>query len=392
MKRIYFGGDLITMEAVSDQEAVYVEDGVIRGVGSRELMEVLAGPSAERVDLRGRTMMPAFIDSLGHLGGGQDSGREKEDLGQRLSRLDKVQRLYLSSGIATAQEGEAQSGQWELLHAAAERGRLKLDTVCCLDMNLNQELLRKNRAFLGRYHNRLKIGGYQLTLDSSSGGLRYGDERVETLLETCIRERVQVIAQCNGEEAADQLIKCFERALTGTGVEIGAIHPVLAGGKYLRVDQLEIMARLQIMVSFPIANTYEEGDEILRDFGKHRCAAVYPVQTALGEGVSVTFHQSPGWTSPDLIRVVWSAVNRLSRDGQVVGEVQRVSVREALKAVTISAARQYREDNIKGSIREGKIADLLVLSDNPFKLPPEELDRIKVLAVIKDGEAVYSKS
>ncbi|HEB83051.1 MAG TPA: amidohydrolase, partial [Gammaproteobacteria bacterium] len=66
-----------------------------------------------------------------------------------------------------------------------------------------------------------------------------------------------------------------------------------------------------------------------------------------------------------------------------------ISVMDALKASTINAAYQLKEEKIKGSIEPGKLADFVVLSDNPLNIDPMKLKDIKVLETIKEGQTVY---
>ena len=86
---------------------------------------------------------------------------------------------------------------------------------------------------------------------------------------------------------------------------------------------------------------------------------------------------------------VWCAVNRISRNRQVIGSEQKIPVYEALKAVTIDAAYQYFEENDKGSIRTGKRADLVILDKSPLDVKPEDLREIRVLETIKDGTSIF---
>ncbi len=69
-----------------------------------------------------------------------------------------------------------------------------------------------------------------------------------------------------------------------------------------------------------------------------------------------------------MLHAVWTAVNRVTRSGAVIGADQRIGVYDALKGVTINAAYEYFEENEKGSIKPGKRADLVILSDNPLKV------------------------
>jgi predicted amidohydrolase YtcJ len=87
----------------------------------------------------------------------------------------------------------------------------------------------------------------------------------------------------------------------------------------------------------------------------------------------------PGYSQP-------SAVNRISRGGVIIGPDQRVTPREALKAITINAADQYSEKTSKGSIEASKLADLVILSGNPLTVPVDTIKNIKVVETLKEGK------
>ena len=75
----------------------------------------------------------------------------------------------------------------------------------------------------------------------------------------------------------------------------------------------------------------------------------------------------------------------------MLGSEQCIDVYEALKGVTINAAYEYREENIKGTIEAGKKADLVILSDNPIKVKSENIKDIDIISTIKDGNIVYNR-
>jgi predicted amidohydrolase YtcJ len=90
-----------------------------------------------------------------------------------------------------------------------------------------------------------------------------------------------------------------------------------------------------------------------------------------------------------MMRLVWSAVNRVSRSGAVIGSAERVSPFIALKAVTAWAAWQYFEDDTKGTLENGRRADLVVLERNPLKVDPMTIRDIRVMETIKDGKTIW---
>ena len=93
-----------------------------------------------------------------------------------------------------------------------------------------------------------------------------------------------------------------------------------------------------------------------------------------------------------MLETIWCAVNRKTKNGVILGENQRISPIDALKAVTINAAYQYFEEDIKGSIETGKQADFVILNENPIEVEPDKIKDIIVLETIKNGEVIYKKS
>ena len=89
------------------------------------------------------------------------------------------------------------------------------------------------------------------------------------------------------------------------------------------------------------------------------------------------------------LRLVWAAVNRLTTSGQVLGEGERIDVASALRAITIDAAFQHFEEDLKGSLEPGKLADLVVLERSPLAVRPEEIGDIPVLETIVGGKSVF---
>ena len=85
-----------------------------------------------------------------------------------------------------------------------------------------------------------------------------------------------------------------------------------------------------------------------------------------------------------MFETIWCAVNRTTRDGKVLGEDEKISVLEAIKTVTINAAYQYGEEEIKGSLKAGKNANMIIINKNPLKIDKDEIKDI-----IRDMNNIY---
>jgi hypothetical protein len=141
--------------------------------------------------------------------------------------------------------------------------------------------------------------------------------------------------------------------------------------------------------SFFTEHTFYFGETHVKQRGKEQAYFLSPMRAAIDKGLRPTNHTDFNVSPLDQMFVMWSAVNRLSRGGEVIGPDQRVTPLEALKAITINAAYQYFEEKSKGSIEPGKLADLVILDKNPLTVAPDAIKDIKVVETIKEGKTVY---
>jgi predicted amidohydrolase YtcJ len=115
------------------------------------------------------------------------------------------------------------------------------------------------------------------------------------------------------------------------------------------------------------------------------------MRDAIQKGLRPTNHTDFVVAPLDQMFMLWSAVNRVSRAGSVIGGDQRVTPLEGLKAMTINVAYQYGEQASKGSLEVGKLADLVILDKNPLKVDPMSIKDIKVIETIKEGKTIFTR-
>ena len=108
-------------------------------------------------------------------------------------------------------------------------------------------------------------------------------------------------------------------------------------------------------------------------------------RTALDEGVAMTIHSDAPVTPLAPLFTAWVAVNRRTMTGAELGPAQRISVMEALKAITLDAAYTLKLDHEIGSIECGKRADFAVLGDDPTAVGPMGLKDVPVLGTVSGG-------
>jgi predicted amidohydrolase YtcJ len=150
------------------------------------------------------------------------------------------------------------------------------------------------------------------------------------------------------------------------------------------------MAELGVLPSFYAVHPYFWGDWHRLSFGEARASFISPLRATLDRGIPLTIHNDSPVVPPDILRLVSIAVNRETRSGFVLGPDQRVTVMEALHAVTLGAAYQYFEEDEKGSIEVGKRADFVVLAHDPRTVASDELADIAIVETLSRGATVYS--
>ena len=323
-------------------------------------------------------------------------------------QVKEAQKIYASNGITTVQDGMVAKPLYNLLSAFAEMGILKLDVIGYLDLATATDLMHNGNPYINQYHNNFKIGGYKMFLDGSPQGLTawmetpyvgqgdycgypiHTDEETHDLIKKALEDGQQLLAHCNGDAAAEQYIQEFTKVKTELGIQ-DTHRPVMIHAQLCRKDQLKRMLAIGMMPSFFLAHTYYWGDIHLHNFGEERGSQISCAKDAADLGVKYTFHQDSPVVPPNMLKTIWCAVNRLTRTNKSIGSNQKMSVYDALKGVTINAAYQYFEEDIKGSLEPHKQANYVILDENPMNIDPLKIDTIQVLATIKQGEVIYQK-
>ena len=325
-----------------------------------------------------------------------------------IGSVKKAMQIYARNGITTVQDGASSPETIALMQAADVQGMINLDVISFpvgqngLDQNLDS-------INFGSYEGRLKIGGIKLILDGSpQGKTAYLTKpyykpphseldsytgyplipqlEVSKWVKRYADLNIPIMAHANGDAAADMLIKAV------TDADIASDHrTVMIHAQTVREDQLDKMKELGIIPSYFSTHTFYWGDWH-RDsvFGEERAVRISPTKSSLDRKMPFTVHNDAPVVPPDMIRLLWSTTNRKTRSGKVLGDEQKISTYEALKAITINAAYQHFEDDIKGTLEVGKQADIVVLSEDPLDMDAKDILKIDVVATFSQGAEIFS--
>lgn len=321
-------------------------------------------------------------------------------------------KLYASYGYTTAQEGRASVLAVKTMYNAAQQHKLPIDVAAYPDIQVAQQVIAPP-YYSPQYQNGFRVAGAKLNLDGSpqgktawltqpylvppagqSAGYKgypsMSDEKAAQYIRLAQSKGWQLLTHVNGDAAIDQLLKGIEASEKVYGPsdrDFVAIHAQTA-----RKDQVESFKRLGVFPSFFPMHTFYWGDWHMDSvLGGARAQNISPTGWARDLGMIYTSHHDSPVALPNSMRVYSATVNRISRTGRVLGPKQKVSALDGLKAQTLWAATQYKEEAIKGSLAETKLADMVILSDNPLKVAPEKLADIEVVETIKEGKTVYQR-
>ena len=230
---------------------------------------------------------------------------------------------------------------------------------------------------------RMKWPGYY---NGHENGLWYIEPREELprTLGTYHRAGLQVHVHTNGDEATEAAIDAIEAVLRehpATDARFTLQHCQMAHDAHFRR-----MARLGICANLFANHLYYWGDQhVALTMGPERAERMDATGTAKRLGVPFSIHSDAPVTHLAPLFTAWCAVNRLTASGRVLGPAERLTVAEALHAVTLGAAYTLKLDTEIGSIETGKRADFAILEDDPLSVDPAALKDITVWGTVVGG-------
>jgi predicted amidohydrolase YtcJ len=363
---------------------------------------------------------------------------------QAMAMIADGLRFYAEAGITTAQDCATFKGTWHLLAAMEQKGRLPIDVITwpvykAVDDAAFDAIVAKRGAA-----GRLRLGGVKLVVDgsiqgytaflsqpyhvqpdsagpiadkcdteqaerifvsaenepvkaelSSTSGEEYRgyasmtQEQIDSWLKRCDDNGIQMQVHTNGDGATDMLIKAVEKVRVEK--QRPDLRTTIIHAQTMRDDQLDFSAKHGLTPSFFPIHVNFWGDRHRDLFlGPKRAARINPARSALDRKLKITLHHDAPIAGIEMLNVAWAAVNRVTTSGKILGPEERITPFEALRAITADAAWQNFEEKRKGTLEAGKLADMVVLSDDPLVVDPMKIKDIKVLKTIKEGESIYS--
>jgi len=329
--------------------------------------------------------------------------------------FDQTQEYYMSNGITTAQDGMTDRPTIKFFQSQADLGKLAIDLIALAGNNDLKDNLKDTTIHFKQYKNGFKVQGTKIVSDGSPQGKTafftkpfltpvpscnhdcrglpsLTKESLNDLFVLAYENDNQLFIHCNGDASIDMVIAAHENACKVLGQPLDKDRRTIGiHSQFIRADQLATYKEYNMEPSFFTNHAYFWGNAHVENLGNERANFLSPIASADEIGLKYTNHSDATVTPIDPIFTIWSAVNRVSRSGAVIGEDEKATPYQALKAVTAHAAYEFFEENSKGTLEKGKLADFVILDKNPLTVSPMDIKTIRVVETIKEGNTVFKR-
>ncbi|HEX7064243.1 MAG TPA: amidohydrolase [Bacillales bacterium] len=318
---------------------------------------------------------------------------------------------FIQKGITSVHDaGGYNNHHFRHLARAVQNGHLKV-RVNTLIGSLHKSPVILDKALeagmlTGIGDDKFRIGPAKVFIDGSSSGptaktrdpytsnpedtgiLYLSQDELNDILGKAHRLGWQLTAHAIGDKGVEMMINCIEHALNEHPRD-NHRHRIEHSG----ITPPDLLQREKELNIVPVPNPafiYEFGDGYLKDYGE-RVNWMFPVRSFLDAGMKPAMGSDSPITTYDPLAGIQAAVTRLSKTGKEVGSEQKISVKEAIRLYTINGAYASFEENIKGSLERGKLADLTVLDRPILDTAADELRQINVDMTVIDGEIEFER-
>jgi predicted amidohydrolase YtcJ len=402
---VYVNGVVLTMdEDLPQAEAIAIAGDSIVAVGNAAEILALPGPQTQVVDLGGRTLMPGFVDPHTHLLNSAGA-----------TGLAAAQQAALQHGITTLAEAYCDASFLALMRSLEQAGELRVRTSLYLAhvdaCGVLQGDWYKQHPPTRQWGEMLRIGGVKVFTDGGSCGAPaysydhpvhgYGDlwftqEELNAMIAGIQAAGYQAAIHALGDRAVDQVLHALEFALDGGPntprhrIEHNAVVRDDMLARYTAADAVPL-----IFGAYPACLPSVAPPPLAYQGWEWR----WPDLLAANPGLHFAWHSDRGgplFPLPPLMHL-YSMVTpfEVDADGQTICDTpdwlahKMLTVEQALPMMSIEAAYALFRDEEVGSLRKGKLADLIVLSGNPLAVDPDAIKDIEVWVTMVGGRVEY---
>jgi predicted amidohydrolase YtcJ len=309
----------------------------------------------------------------------------------QMERGVEIANKQLSSlGITSVHDASPRNNleRWKLIQRWKKQGLLKTRVRMMLGKDGFEEF-QKHRFPVQLDKNQVSVQGVKIIVHETTGRLSPAQEELNEMVFDIHRSGLQAILHAIEGKAIE----------AACGAVAYALKKSPRSDHRHRIEHCSVctpflakrLTSLGIMVVTQPSFIYYNGDRYLKTVPKPNLEHLYPLSTLIKNGVAVAGSSDCPVVPPSPIVGVYAAVSRRTEAEDFVLPDEQITPLEALTMYTRDAAKATFDEEIKGSIEPGKLADLVVLSGDPTKVPANEIKDIEVEMTILDGEVVWDK-
>jgi predicted amidohydrolase YtcJ len=302
--------------------------------------------------------------------------------------LALVNEKLLSYGITSVQDASTRNDRkrWMLLEEIKTRGVFKPRVVLLLGRNGFAE--SQHMAFVSRCDKAdMRTGGVKIMVGRITGDLNPSQEELNEQIAAIHESGFQAVIHAVEEPEIEAACKAISYALRKYP-KLDHRHRI-EHGSVCSPPLIRKIASLGIAIVTQPAFIYYHGDRYLAEAPGDQLPHLYAMRSFLRNGLMVGCGSDFPVVDPNPLVSIGAAVTRRTQGGETVCAQQSITVLEALMAHTLGAAAAGFEEGIKGSISPGKVADMVVLSEDPFAVDPDQIKNIQIQQTILDGTAAW---
>jgi predicted amidohydrolase YtcJ len=301
-----------------------------------------------------------------------------------------VNEEFLSYGITSLQDATWSDGleRWQILRGFKEREKLAPRVSMMIGIDDLEEFKQRGLS-RGSGDSQLRLGGVKVILQTTAGSLNPPQEVLSQLVHKAHQAGFQLALHAVEESTVEAAITALEYALSQTP-KSDHRHRL----EHCSVCPPKLVQRLRNTKAMIVTQPpfiYYNGERYLATVPPNDLNWLYPIGSLLNSGLRVAASSDAPVAGLNPLVGIYAAVTRAAETGQTLLPQEGISRLEALKMYTLGAAYASFEEGVKGCIAPGKLADLVVLSDDPTKVPSEAIKEIEVVITIVDGKVVWQR-
>jgi predicted amidohydrolase YtcJ len=295
---------------------------------------------------------------------------------------------YLSLGITSLQEASANNDykRWQALQRFQDNGELKSRVSMMFGFDALAQFQEAGLEF-GSGDEQLRLGGVKILVNETTGQLQPPPQELNRQALESHRAGFQLAIHCIEPGTVAAAIAALENVNSRSAIA-GRRHR-LEHCSECPPELLERLVKLKAMVVTQPPFLYSSGERYLATIPPERQRWLYRIKSFLDAGLTVAGSSDSPIAPASPLLGIYAAVTRKAETGQELLPEEAVTAEQALAMYTTNAAYASFEEDIKGAIAPGRLADMVILSADPLKTPPELIKDIKVEMTIIDGKVVW---